>query len=120
MNNEVKTKWLAALRSGEYPQCKGALHDANGGFCCLGVLCDLYDQEHKVLWTKTDGDYKYMGELALLPEVVANWAELPCSDPVVDDPDPEEAETAATLNLSEMNDTGWSFKEIANAIEKSL
>lgn len=32
------TKWVEALRSGEYKQCKGTLHNAStGGFCCLGV-----------------------------------------------------------------------------------
>lgn len=32
-----KTKWLAALRSGEYAQCAETLSDGNG-YCCLGVL----------------------------------------------------------------------------------
>jgi hypothetical protein len=36
---KVKAKWLKALRSGEYKQAKGTLHDPEtGGFCCLGVL----------------------------------------------------------------------------------
>lgn len=31
-------KWLKALRSGEYIQAEGILHNPNsGGFCCLGV-----------------------------------------------------------------------------------
>lgn len=31
-------KWLKALRSGEYTQADGVLHDEHtGGFCCLGV-----------------------------------------------------------------------------------
>lgn len=31
-------KWLKALRSGEYIQADGTLHDPDiGGFCCLGV-----------------------------------------------------------------------------------
>lgn len=31
-------KWLKALRSGEYIQAEGTLHDPDiGGFCCLGV-----------------------------------------------------------------------------------
>src|SRR5687767_2665019 len=36
MTSEQKAKWLSALRSGEYKQCKGSLHDA-GTFCCMGV-----------------------------------------------------------------------------------
>jgi hypothetical protein len=42
MNTELKTKWLAALRSGEYTQTSGSLRD-NDGHCCLGVLCDVID-----------------------------------------------------------------------------
>ena len=44
MNPQVKEKWVNALRSGEYSQCDGKLRSADG-FCCLGVLCDLYSQE---------------------------------------------------------------------------
>lgn len=42
MDQELKAKWLEALRSGRYQQAKGALrHD--GGHCCIGVLCDVVD-----------------------------------------------------------------------------
>lgn len=37
MRAEDKTKWLEALRSGEYKQCASTLHDGVG-YCCLGVL----------------------------------------------------------------------------------
>lgn len=39
---ELKDKWLTALRSGEYSQTTGTLRDENG-MCCLGVLCDIID-----------------------------------------------------------------------------
>jgi hypothetical protein len=48
MNPELKAKWVAALRSGEYQQCSDAMHvsdehddDAKGYHCCLGVLRHL-------------------------------------------------------------------------------
>lgn len=43
----VKTKWLKALRSGEYTQTHSTLHNpTTGGFCCLGVLeCEMMDGE---------------------------------------------------------------------------
>lgn len=41
---ELKDKWLTALRSGEYSQTSYSLRDENG-FCCLGVLCDIIDPE---------------------------------------------------------------------------
>lgn len=45
MNADLKAKWIAALRSGEYQQGSCALQsrDTAGrpAFCCLGVLCDV-------------------------------------------------------------------------------
>jgi hypothetical protein len=40
MKAALKSKWVAALRSGKYKQVTGSLQN-NGGFCCLGVLCDI-------------------------------------------------------------------------------
>ncbi len=40
MNPEIKAKWVAALRSGQYQQ--GAEYLENDGrYCCLGVLCEV-------------------------------------------------------------------------------
>lgn len=41
MDQELKAKWVAALRSGKYKQAKGTLNDCGGGYCCLGVLLDV-------------------------------------------------------------------------------
>ena len=35
---EQKAAWVAALRSGEYPQARGKMHVEGFGYCCLGVL----------------------------------------------------------------------------------
>lgn len=40
MDNELKAKWTAALRSGEFVQGRDALHK-DGAYCCLGVLCKV-------------------------------------------------------------------------------
>lgn len=40
MTTKIATKWINALRSGDYNQTKHCLQDQNG-FCCLGVLCDI-------------------------------------------------------------------------------
>jgi hypothetical protein len=46
MNSELKAKWVEALRSGEYKQAEGKLHDTkNDAFCCLGVLCKVMGAE---------------------------------------------------------------------------
>jgi len=34
------TRWLKALRSEKYSQCRGRLQGPDG-FCCLGVACDV-------------------------------------------------------------------------------
>ena len=45
MTQELKEKWVAALRSGEYSQCKASLKEDAGngtvGYCCLGVLREI-------------------------------------------------------------------------------
>src|SRR5688572_28444291 len=41
--NELETKLVNALRSGVYEQAIGYLRPYSGGFCCLGVACDIYD-----------------------------------------------------------------------------
>lgn len=35
---DLKTKWVAALRSGDYNQGTGNLYAHNNTYCCLGVL----------------------------------------------------------------------------------
>lgn len=34
-------EWTQALRSGNFKQTKRMLSDGAGGFCCLGVLCEV-------------------------------------------------------------------------------
>lgn len=40
MNQELKAKWVEALRSGRYSQDTGTLRSGYG-FCCIGVLLDV-------------------------------------------------------------------------------
>lgn len=37
----VRDLWVKALRSGQYEQGRQYLKTADGGYCCLGVLCNL-------------------------------------------------------------------------------
>jgi hypothetical protein len=37
-------RWVEALESGEYRQSAGYLH-AQGGYCCLGVACEVYRRD---------------------------------------------------------------------------
>lgn len=38
---ETLQKWVAALRSGQYAQGRGALRYRDNTWCCLGVLADV-------------------------------------------------------------------------------
>lgn len=90
---EVKAKWIAALTSGEYKQGRNWLRTSEDGFCCLGVLCDLYAKEHPGFaeWGrpsmgrvefKTVDNYRglnYSGQYA--PGAVLEWAHVEPIDP---------------------------------------
>lgn len=115
MNPEVKQLWLDALRSGEYRQTEEVLHD-DKGFCCLGVLTDLYRQQIGGAWVDNDlGYYEFIdvnhrdNETDILPWTVVNWAGLKDQVPHL-----------ADNYISDLNDQGMSFKEIANLIEEQL
>lgn len=92
MDVELKAKWVAALRSGEYQQITGQLR-GGGGYCCLGVFCivaglpisdngisvettapdcyqpivDLIGTQLSILWAKNDNRVPF-------PEI-ADWIE---------------------------------------------
>lgn len=76
MDKEIKSKWIEALRSGEYKRCHGQLHLA-GGFNLFGVLCDLHAKETGGVWELANGsktDYRYLGCCFKLPAEVTKWA----------------------------------------------
>jgi hypothetical protein len=95
MNPDVKTRWVEALRSGEYAQGREVLHrvshDDGALFCCLGVLCDLAYRDGVVTRRLAPNQeyYTYGAECAagpgcacgggsavLLPAEVLRWAGL--------------------------------------------
>ena len=111
MNPQIKQKWVDALRSGEYQQTQRRLHDENG-FCCLGVLCDLYGKENNVEWQHNEvDDYFYGNHGFILPSSVVEWSGIADSNPLVN---------GGINTLSELNDRGFTFNEIAYVIEEQL
>lgn len=94
-----KTRWLKALRSGEYQQGKEKL-SRHGEFCCLGVLRDVKDPEDKRC-SKAEGDqFNSFLSSTQLAEVGLTR---------------EQQE-----KLADMNDQGKSFLQIAFYIEKHV
>jgi hypothetical protein len=98
---------LNALRSGEYKQGTGALrdHPEEGCYCVLGVIVDLYIQEHA-----SESWRDFYGE-AVLPDRVSSWAFGDiriCNNPII------QGEPLAALNDDEV-----CFFEIADMLEES-
>lgn len=111
MNKRVKELWLTALRSGEYPQCQGQLKD-DDGYCCLGVLTDLYLKETNQEWeyNKEISCYQHEEFFGVLNKDVKIWAELKFQNPRIEG-----------KSLSDYNDIlRYDFNEIADLIEKNL
>lgn len=133
MKPDIKAKWVAALRSGKYQQGTRELRPTDDHFCCLGVLCDIYNKERQEvigrdkevigrdLWESKaflqDSDatgYAFNGHYdEALPPFVADWAGLSDPDPRIND-----------YVLSEYNDgvglPQLQFDAIADLIEEYL
>jgi hypothetical protein len=110
MTQELKNKWLEALRSGEYKQDKGILRSIKDNYCCLGVLCDISGLGTWIAEPLSDA-FKYMendssgsNSTAFLPAGVLEKIKM----------------TNVQLELASMNDCGIKFSEIADWIEKNV
>jgi hypothetical protein len=131
MNPEVKQKWIDALRSGKYDQGSEKLRSVQG-YCCLGVLCDLYSKEQSKDWDFVEceetnlqpKDYWYFeGESEFLPDSVREWAGMACKNPsvrvdVTDNDD--EDDWFYHDEIANLNDSGYTFKELSNVIEQQF
>jgi len=121
MNKQIKQRWVAALRSGEYTQGRGKLHKFCGSFCTLGVLVDLAVQDKICEWGENDcckeneiliDDTR--GYYELLPQRVIAWAGLDSDNPRINDGD-------NCNSITWMNDEKeYSFSQIATLIEEQL
>jgi hypothetical protein len=102
MDAELKAKWIAALRSGEYEQGKGNLRARNGTYCCLGVLCKVagygIDTDNDCALrpdgTKGEQSYDALDDLGAVPKI--------------------------RHPLISMNDSDSTFTEIADYIEANI
>lgn len=137
MNQEIKTKWLADLRSGEFEKGKGYLK-RDGKFCCLGVLCDQAEKAGIVTTREgRDGSVYFQSvtnefdaSASVLPQAVVHWAELhlalgstnPAVRVVTEDGE------GKVCSLSSINDNDnedepqgeFTFLQIAEMIERDL
>lgn len=116
MNSQIKQKWIDALKSGEYQQTSEFLRTEQG-YCCLGVLCDLYVKEKnndKVQWKQFNDYYDILLEDSVLPNEVKEWAGLFDTDVFYTDEDGER------VYLAHLNDSGSDFELLAQIIEENI
>lgn len=116
--------WVAALRSGKYPQGRGALIRVEWDgdkHCCLGVACKVALEAEVALEHQVLGSYHYFagGNTGVLPAAVSQWLGVPTNNPLLQVPphlvkagmgDPE---TAIGLN----DQWKFTFEQIAETIE---
>jgi hypothetical protein len=133
MKKEIAKKWVKALRSGKYKQGKGYLKQFNNKHepkhCCLGVLCELYNDTMKKNHKKSlyveemvdgsDGTDFIRFDLSDggLPKAVRQWAGIACA---LGDFTVEKDNYYIEECLADLNDSGKKFSTIANIIEKNV
>lgn len=109
LKQDIKQKWVAALRSGEYVQGRAKLRSGDDQFCCLGVLCDVLVQDGELpepVYASGCNDFEYNYSATNLPE--STREDLGIS--------PEGQDRLMRMNDHE----GASFDIIANYIEANL
>ncbi|KGM36152.1 hypothetical protein [Inquilinus limosus] len=105
---EARTKWVEALRSGEYQQGKHQLRDGDG-FCCLGVACDLFAKLEGIgEWDNGHFKIQHEREFGVLLTPVRTWLGLQSNT----------GDINPTKCLTSLNDRGYSFAELADVIEE--
>jgi len=111
MDPEIKRKWVEALRSGEYEQTSGLLRTSGNKFCCLGVLWDLKGDGWGPI-SDTDGPRR--------PYTMKGKRNVGCAFLSDNFEKRVGLSFGTTAELMGMNDSGKTFDEIADWIEKEL
>lgn len=116
MDQEMKAKWVKALRSGKYTQTAGALYSnvsilnkEKPGYCCLGVLARVNGVEDT-----------YLQHCAKLDDISDICPAAKDSTEWLGPWEDHSIAFSTQSQLAFMNDSGKSFAEIADWIEASL
>lgn len=120
MKAKYKRKWIKALHSRKRKQTFGCLRDEDG-FCCLGVLCDVVKGELGEDWLRRPGstESSFMAESGVLPDTVIALVGMDALHGFSNAKSGEYLDHKRRLrNLAADNDSGKSFKQIANIIER--
>ena len=118
-------KWVEELETTELPQGKQHLRTPEGGFCCLGIACEMFRERSGVesywvemggigsgLWAFSVGGEQQSG---VLPTKVREWLGLAKSDGTAAD-----GSMVNFNSLTNMNDKqDKTFTEIAEHIREN-
>ncbi len=113
MNPAIKAEWVAALRSGEYPQGRHWLEN-KGKYCCLGVLCDLAVKKGDLQRFEDGWRITYAAEHG------ASEKTLPVAIYGIEGILPGFMAGDHYFSLAAVNDIGFTFDQIADLIEYFL
>ena len=128
-----RKQWIEALRSGKYKQgtnTLGQFFDGEVHYCCLGVLCELAQIKQEKFTganfiqykiSKKDKGKKHVG-LGYLPKKAMDYVGLKDYEGKFIALSKDlmcflDNEVLISTSLSELNDNGHSFEEIASIIE---
>lgn len=122
-NKDALRKWVAKLRDPNSKQTVGRLGTADGRRCCLGVACDVAVENGVIPAPHIPQGspdlsifYGSLGAESILPHEVSEWLGIEM-DPILGYADSEkeiDAQRATFFNDS----LGWTFPQIADAIEE--
>jgi len=122
MDLEIRDKLVTALESGNYKKGRHVLRNTYNEYCCLGVLCDMYQKEIGGQWIKSTNtsEYRFIdsGEnksIFYLPTDVSKWAGIEC-EPRVDNPCYEN-KLGEKIFLSALNDNSDSFAPVIEILK---
>jgi len=113
MKKDLAMKWCEALESGKYQQAIGALRNSVNSFCCLGVACDLVAPGD---WVDDDGEAYKTSYSAFPPTPIQDtygFLTRACEFKNVPEDLLKKHGTDRHKSLAEVNDNGWTFKQIA-------
>jgi len=120
MKEDIKQEWIQALNSGEYDQTTQVLHD-KAGFCCLGVLTDLYAKKKDVEWKYSSKTQCFSlannTSVAVLPYPISEWSGL--HSPIGNLEEVKDRDHKPQ-SLSTLNDEGFTFSQISDLIKAFL